>query len=1480
MRYTENLVRFTVLYYTNCFIIQYQRKIMKFKITYPSTVLFVLLIIIQSVGCNQKFENEPGEDEEYDEPAKAAMFQKLRTHDPLTGEVPQDKMWQAILQTEEIKNRLRSNSNFISALTWQERGSNSDALGPSNGNSRANNGVTSGRIDAILVDAGDATGKTVWVGGRGGGLWKTTDITASPATWVLVNDFLSNLSISGITQDPTNPDIMYFCTGESYGEANDLRGNGVFKSTDHGVTWTQLASTNNSSFYYCPRILCDYQGNIYVGTRTGLYRSTKASGGAAWTNITPSGATSPRVCDLDISSTSSAGRLHVVFGVFSTRTYFFTDIPSTVAAGTWTSPTSGFPTGSQRAEIGVSGNTLYCIPCTAAYQVTAVYKSTDGGATWATTPGTPPTTASGGPFANGQGWYDLTVAINPANSNECIIGGIDNAKTTNGGTTWTRISNWVGTTGQYVHADQHASIWYDNGNKLLFGCDGGIFYSSNGGTTIRDRNVGLRLKQFYSVAVHPSTTDYFLAGAQDNGTHQFTNPGLSSSIEVFGGDGANVAIDQDQPQYQTGAYVYSNYRRSSNSGATWSFGSSNNNGQFINPYDYDNLGNKVYACYTAGNYLRWENPQSGFTYTTVPIAAFGGQMIGAVCVSPYTANRVYFGMASGGKIIRVDGANGASPTATDITGSGMPTGTQYMNCINTGSSDQILVACYSNYGTNNIWISSNGGTSWTNIDGNLPDIPVYWAMYNPNDNSKMIIATETGVWETDAINGASTIWTPSTSFPTARATMLKYRSSDGLIAASSYGRGLWTAILSVATTPDIQFENPSGSSTEATAATSGCRGYTDYTANMRILNAPTGNAIVTLNVVAGGSARQGVDYDITTNGNFASPSMVLNFPNGSTALQPFTIRVYDDAALESPESFTLNYSISGSSNAQPGTTNQTYTYTINDNDAAPLAASTGTSSSIGSLNYITSGGLSCFYSSKNRHKIQYLVTKDELNTAGITSAGNLTSLTFRVYTKNSTKAFTGFTVSMANTSITSFSNFISPTFTQVYSGNYTTQLGNNTINFSTNFAWDGTSNVVINLCYQNATADALDDILECDLPALTANYAVYANYTSGSTAGCSLPAAYISTYRPNIVFGYSLPGTPVSTALNSSKTAYLGPYDDVYFYDGSGNIMARIKNLGAFDYGCTQVIIDRAGSSAVPFWNNNVNNYFLSKSFKVIPTNNTSSGDYQITLYYTNSEVTNWQSATGNSWGNAQVGKVSNGFYIPDVTPAAPHVGDVIITNGTAGTLGSNYTITGNFASTGFSGFGVGISGQPLPIDISYFNGNKQGLAHILNWKVNCNASPRATMVLQRSKDAANFSQLYAITADAARCNQPFTYTDANPLVGMNYYRLKITDVDGKVKYSAVVPLMNTIKGYEILTVSPNPVKGNTINLRIASSQAINLQLAISDAGGRVLQKQNINLAAGYNSTPINIGKLAAGTYYIYGFVNGNKSKPIAFVKQ
>lgn len=741
-----------------------------------------------STGCREKEAYEYEEEgEEQDGPDKAAEWQFNRTKDPATGKVPSDVMWQAVLQTQQKKDQLLSSPGFTSALTWTERGSYTDVVGPSNGNTRANNGVTSGRIDAILVDAADPTGKTVFIGGDMGGLWKTTDITANPANWTLINDFMGNLVVSAITQDPTNSNIMYFCTGEAY-YGGEL-GVGVFKSTDHGVTWNLLPST--TTYTRNSKILCDYQGNVYLGSNgitsgAGLMRST--NGGTSWTDITPAGL-SNRICDLEITSTTGPGRLHVVTGISSAMGYRYTDIPSTVTSATWTTPTVNFTTSAlKRAEIAVSGSTLYALPVDNSNQVPTVYKSTDGGDIWAPTGGQP---TSG--WASGQGWYALAAAINPANPNECIIGGLDNYKTSNGGASWTKISAWVGLTGQYVHADQHTSIWYDNGNKFLFGCDGGIHLSTDGGVTMQDRNVGLRLKEFYSCAIHPTSTNYFLAGAQDNGTHQLNGAGLTSSVEVTGGDGAYVDIDQDQPQYQFGAYIYNQYRRSTNGGANWSsVNFSSSAGQFINPFDYDDVGNRMYCSYNAGTYLRWENPQTGSTFTPISIAAFAGGAAFGITVSPYTANRVYFGTTSG-RVVMVDNAEQAVPTETNITAAAMTSGT--INSIAVGSSDQNLVACYSNYGVNNVWVTADGGTTWSQCDGNLPNIPVYSAVFHPDNNSKMIIATETGVWETEQLNGAATVWTPSPNFPTVRTSMLRYRSSDRTLLASTYGRGLWTTVI-------------------------------------------------------------------------------------------------------------------------------------------------------------------------------------------------------------------------------------------------------------------------------------------------------------------------------------------------------------------------------------------------------------------------------------------------------------------------------------------------------------------------------------------------------------------------------------------------------------------------------------------------------------------------------------------------------------
>lgn len=785
--------------------------IMKRNQFYVKTVIIfaALLQLLTFSSCkNNSSSPNDEENDKYDGPSEIAAMEYKRTMDPALRRVPRERLIDALNQTELSKANAPLS---ISAYgNWTERGPNTDVVGPSNGNTRANSGITSGRIRAILVDAADVTGNTVWIGGVNGGLWKTTDISSSPATWTLVNDFFSNMAITGICQNPVSTSTMYFCTGEWPFNVDAVAGDGIFKSTNGGVTWTQLSSTTGTNFDYCSKILCDATGNVYVSTRSGVYRST--DGGTTWTTITPTGLSTARFSDMELSNT---GRLHVSAGQFSTCGYRYTDNPSTVTSATWTSPAAGYPASAVRIELGCSGNTLYALPSDNSYQVPTIYKSTDGGANWAATTGQP--TAG---WASQQAWYALAVDIDPANSNNVIVGGLEAYKTTDGGATWTRISRWVGTTGQYVHADIHFIDYYGT-NRVLFGCDGGIHYSGDGGTTIRDRNQGLRLKQFYSVAVHPTTTNHFLAGAQDNGMHLLTSAGLGGSTEVIGGDGAFSAIDQNESSYQFGSYVYNVYRRSTNDGANWgtvtfykgSPGTYNVNyfdfGDFINPWDYDNTANIIYAGADADEFFRWTTPQTTGTGTyyssttwgianaaVVPLTNLGGGSVTNVYVSPYTANRVYFG-GSNGRVLYLDGANtaarpgGTEAVGVNITGASFPAGT--VSCIAAGTNDNNLMVSFSNYGVNNVWVSSNGGTTWTAIDGNLPDMPVRWCMFAPGtSNTKAIIATEAGVYLTQLINGGSTVWLASPSFPTVRTDMIKYRSSDGLIVAATHGRGLWS----------------------------------------------------------------------------------------------------------------------------------------------------------------------------------------------------------------------------------------------------------------------------------------------------------------------------------------------------------------------------------------------------------------------------------------------------------------------------------------------------------------------------------------------------------------------------------------------------------------------------------------------------------------------------------------------------------------
>ena len=309
---------------------------------------------------------------------------------------------------------------------------------------------------------------------------------------------------------------------------------------------------------------------------------------------------------------------------------------------------------------------------------------------------------------------------------------------------------------------------------------------------------------------------------------------------------------------------------------------------------------------------------------------------------------------------------------------------------------------------------------------------------------------------------------------------------------------------------------------------------------------------------------------------------------------------------------------------------------------------------------------------------------------------------------------------------------------------------------------------------------------------------------------------------------------------------------------------------------------------------------YVQRHFDIEPlTANTTSTSATITLYFTNAEFVNFNTNNplwpklptvaggGSADPNRANLKVTQYHGTATISPSQPgsytaNSGNGFYINPVDANIvynGSYWAVT--FDVTGFSGFYVHTNPvYPLPVSFNYLNGVKQGGNHLLTWSVTCNTTPRVTLTLERSADARNFNGIYSITADAVRCSQPFDYTDAQPMAGINYYRLKIVDIDGKITYSNIIALINGAKGFALMNIAPNPVRGNLFKLNTTSANSAKMEVVISDILGRIVNRQTISLSAGYNSNDVNVSSLTPGTYNIYGITADDKSGLIRFVKE
>ena len=683
----------------------------------------------------------------------------------------------------------------ISGLQWHERGPNN----------------VGGRTRALMFDMGDAANgyKRVIAGGVGGGLWVTSDITATPVQWTKINDFFDNIAISCIAQNPANPLEIYAGTGEGFYNEDQIQGLGVWKSSDGGTTWTHLTST--MGFKYINAILVDRNGSVYVAGESDLFVGfgvdQSIDGGSTWTNVISA---SEAGADLQMAAN---GDVYASTGVLSLNGHIYisdytVNGTHTGNAGTWTNITPATTgvitpgtTSWNRIKLAMApgdANIVYAFFEVDYYSsggktnlasVQQYNKSTN---TW--TVKTVPSEA----FGNGQAWYSIAAAVDPNNSSVLYAGSLDAEKSTNGGSTWTRYTVWSAptTASDYVHADHHAFVYVPgSSSRLLMGTDGGIFYTVNANVTppsFVNKNNGYNVTQFYSVALHPTNFNYALAGAQDNGSEKLTGAGIGSSTTATGGDGADVFIDQTNGNIQVTSYVYDQYYVSTDNGTTFNPLSQFGNGQFINPTDYDASTKSLYAGSASGYYFRAENILSP-AYNEVAVSGFAGANVTAVTVAPLTANRVYFGLDNGSVVLVDNAQTGTSLTGVVLQPNGGNAAT--VSCVNVDptNEDHILVT-YSNYGVTHIIETKNASAAtptWTNVSGNLPDMPVRWALFYPGDPTKAVIATELGVWTTDLINGASTTWDPTnTGLANVEVDMLRYRAADQTVAAGQLRTGV------------------------------------------------------------------------------------------------------------------------------------------------------------------------------------------------------------------------------------------------------------------------------------------------------------------------------------------------------------------------------------------------------------------------------------------------------------------------------------------------------------------------------------------------------------------------------------------------------------------------------------------------------------------------------------------------------------------
>lgn len=696
-------------------------------------------------------------------------------------EIPEIGYFLAFEQRARLKSKLQS-TNFVSP--WK-------SIGPNN---------VGGRTLSIAINPLNTS--TIYVGSASGGLWKTHSAGIGVHAWEPVPTGYPVLGVNAIALSPVDTNIIIIGTGEVYRDGNStgglglLRttrgsyGLGILKSDDAGRTWRKTLDWSYQQQRGVQQLRMNplNPNTIYAGTSEGTYKSI--NGGETWSLVH-----SVRMVTDIVINPVDTNIVFIACGNFNTSGHGI--YRSLDSGANWQKLDNGLPrsySGKTMLAIYQANPNFIYADIANTLEGVGLYRSTNNGNSWIR--------LSSVDYAAHQGWYSHFVIVHPRDSTRLILGGVHVWTSDDGGRTLTKRSSSSGARYMgdvppggpegsqfYSHADHHAyAISPDDPERVYLVNDGGIFRTDDFGHTFTGLNGGYITTQFYNgFANDLEDSTLAIGGTQDNGVLIYH--GKASWYKSLGGDGTWNAIDPVVKRILYTSTQRLRMKKSNNGGESWTSiidGIADGDANFISPF---------VMCPSARNILY---AGKDLVYKTTTSGAFwfptnGGKKIDsnpalALAMSYMSSDTVYVTNAGGNTRTTVFITTNGGQSWQNITGS-LPNRFPVDISVNPNDASRVYVS-FSGFGTSHLFKSNDAGQNWIDIGVGLPDVPTSAVVVDPLFPDHIYVGNDLGVYV--STDDGNTWESFDEGFPEAAIVMdLTISNKNRKLRAVTHGRGVY-----------------------------------------------------------------------------------------------------------------------------------------------------------------------------------------------------------------------------------------------------------------------------------------------------------------------------------------------------------------------------------------------------------------------------------------------------------------------------------------------------------------------------------------------------------------------------------------------------------------------------------------------------------------------------------------------------------------